>query len=221
MTEPNRKSGPALVALLNDLLQLDHDAVGAYTLAIEQVQNEHSRQDLIRFRGDHQKHIADLTRLLRSHGGTPVPMPHIPSSGFKLAVQAAGGAGGDREILLAFKSNEGQVRDKYVRAAAESHPQDVAEVLQRNAADEEKHYRWVSEALDRMGAGPDTGIGKAEAAFETVHGRSADLMEAGERKFMQGAEALRRNVSTSQGQFVAALLGIGLILILRRVFRSE
>lgn len=217
MAESNTQTETELVALLNDLLQLDHDAVGAYTLAIEQLENEEHAQDLIRFRGDHQRHIADLTRLVRMHGGTPTEMPHMPSGAFKLVTQAVGTAGGDRELLLAFKSNEGQVRDKYARAAEGSHPPDVAEVLNRGAADEEKHYRWVAEALDRMGAGPDTRIGRAEEAFEAAHGRMADAMEAGERKLMQGAGAVRR--SSGESPLLAILLGLGALLILRRVLR--
>lgn len=217
MAESNMQTETELVALLNDLLQLDHDAAGAYTVAIEQIEREDLRQDLIRFRGEHQRHIADLTRLVRAHGGTPVEMPHMPSGAFKLAVQAVGSAGGDRALLLAFKSNEGQVRDKYRRAAQGVYPSDVAEVLSRNAADEEKHYRWVGEALDRMGAGPDTPAGRAEEAFETVHGRMADVMEGGERKMMQGASAVRR--SAGQSPLVSILLGLGLLLVLRRVLR--
>ncbi|MEW5926099.1 MAG: ferritin-like domain-containing protein [Gemmatimonadota bacterium] len=217
MAESNTQTEAGLVALLNDLLQLDHDAVGAYTVAIERVQREDYRQDLIRFRGDHQRHIADLTRLVRAHGGTPMEMPHLPSGAFKLAVQAAGSAGGDRALLLAFKSNEGQVRDKYGRAADGPHPPDVAEVLSRNAADEEKHYRWVSEAVDSMGAGPDTRAGRAEAAFESAHGRMADAMETGERKLMQGASAVRR--STGESPLLPILLGLGILLVLRRILR--
>lgn len=219
MAGSNTQTEIELVALLNDLLQLDHDAVGAYTLAMEQIEREDYRQDLIRFRGDHQRHIADLTRLVRAHGGTPLEMPHMPSGAFKLAVQAAGSVGGDRALLLAFKSNEGQVRDKYLRAAEGSHPTDVAEVLNRGAADEEKHYLWVSETLDRMGAGPESRVGRAEEAFETVHGQMADAMEAGERKLMQGASAVRRSAGSGESPLVAILLGLGLLLLLRKVLR--
>ena len=218
MAEPNTQTETELVALLNDLLQLDHDAVGAYTVAIEQIERDDYRQDLIRFRGDHQRHIADLTRLVRTHGGTPMERPHIPSGAFKLVTQAIGTAGGDRELLLAFKSNEGQVRDKYVRAAEGAHPPDVAEVLHRGAADEEKHYRWVAEALGRMGAGPDSRVGRAEEAFETAHGRMADTMEAGERKVMQGAAAIRRSTGR-ESPVLSIVLALAALLLLRRIFR--
>lgn len=182
-----------LVAELNDLLQLDHDAVRAYSLAIDQLSDEGLRETLRRFRDDHERHIRDLGRLIREHDGKPLELAHVPTGFFKLAVQRAGAAGGDREILLAFKANERQVRDKYRRHAERSHPSDVHEVLRRNAADEQRHYDWAVRTLEEMGFGPDTAVGRAEAAFESAHEKAADMLEAGERRMMERAEQLRRS----------------------------
>ena len=124
-----------LVAELNDLLQLDYDAVGAYTLAISALRDRNLRNTLIGFRQDHERHIAELVELIRARGGLPVRMPHFPTGIFKLLVQAAGSvggmvggiAGGDRTCLLAFIANETQARDKYRRHAnSDDHPSDVA-----------------------------------------------------------------------------------------------
>ncbi|HLL46402.1 MAG TPA: DUF2383 domain-containing protein, partial [Longimicrobiaceae bacterium] len=60
-----------LVAELNDLLQLDHDAVGAYTLAIQALPTDAHRDTLVRFREDHERHVAELTELVRRYGGAP------------------------------------------------------------------------------------------------------------------------------------------------------
>ncbi len=43
----------ALVAELNDLLQLEHDAVHAYTLAIQFLPRDAYSETLARFRDDH------------------------------------------------------------------------------------------------------------------------------------------------------------------------
>jgi rubrerythrin len=204
-----------LVAELNDLLQLDHDAVQAYGLAIEAIQSPEHRQTLLRFRGDHERHIENLTELIEAHEGIPIQLSHLPTGPMKLAVQAAGNAGGDREVLLAFKANERQVRDKYQRLSDEPHAPDVAEVLNRNAADEERHYAWVSQVLERMGAGPDTGIGRAEEVFETAHGRMADLVEGAERSVMARAERMRRS------PVPAILLGLAVALILGKILRQR
>lgn len=220
MTQSTTTGSSALVAELNDLLQLDHDAVNAYTIAIDSLQNEMWKQSLFSYRGDHERHIQDLTMHIRSLGGVPIEMPHVPSGAFKSAVQAAAAAaGGDRAILLAFKSNEGQARDKYQRAAGAGHPAETADLLRRNASDEEVHYGWVSGVLETMGAGPDSTVGKAEAAFERVHGGAATALEGVERVAMRGTESFRRRLRSTSPSLKAAV-GVGLaIMVVRRLMK--
>jgi hypothetical protein len=203
-TNPNGGSqvDTELLATLNDLLELDHDAVAAYGIAIHAVQRPDWRDDLVRFRADHERHIQALTRLILAHGGEPAGHPHIPTGLFKSAVQAAGALGSDRELLLAFKSNEGQVRDRYRTAAEQDHPVDVAEVLVTHARDEERHYVWVAAALTRMDAGPDTVTGKAQETYEYLHGGASSLVE--------GAERTVRSRAGLVG--VLTLAGIGAVL---------
>ncbi|MBV9774702.1 MAG: ferritin-like domain-containing protein, partial [Gemmatimonadetes bacterium] len=184
----------ALVAELNDLLQLDHDAVQAYTLAISSLPMDAYRESLTRYREDHERHVAELSELIRRYGGVPVQLPHLPTGVFKLAVQAAGAAGEHRAVLLAFKTNEGQARDKYRRHAEALHSPEVDEVIRRAAADEERHYAWVTQMLDRLGAGAGTLTGTVQSAVEQVHGRTADAVEAAERRVMEGVERVRRGV---------------------------
>src|SRR3712207_6104827 len=101
MTAPTEQGGAptldaAALAELNDLLQLDRDAVEAYTLTISALANVGRRETVLRFRADHERHIADLTRLIARHGGTPAAAPHA-SGAFKLAMQKLGNLGTDRE----------------------------------------------------------------------------------------------------------------------------
>ena len=184
------RSGAALVAELNDLLQLDHDAVQAYTLAIQSLPRDAFAATLARFRDDHERHVAELSDLVRRHGGVPAQMPHATAP-FKLAVQALGNAGGLRETLLAFKTNEAQVRDKYRRFAQQHYPPEVAAVVRRAAHDEETHYGWAAEMLDRMGAGSDTVPGVAAEVLEKVQARLADAAEAVQRGVAQAVDAVR------------------------------
>jgi bacterioferritin (cytochrome b1) len=215
MTTPTMTGSPELIAELNDLLQLDHDAVQAYTIAMNSLDNLSWKQSLVHYRADHERHIEQLSSHIRLLGGVPIQLPHLPSGIFKAAVQAAGKAGGDKAVLLAFKSNEGQVRDKYSRAANAGHPADTADLLRRNARDEETHYQWVSGVLESIGAGADTPIGKAEAAFEKVHGGTATAMEGAEKMAMNGAERIRRRIR-STSPTVKAAVGVGLALLLVR-----
>lgn len=192
--ESTNRSEAHRVAELSDLLQLDHDAVQAYTVAIESMESAEHRETLVRFRADHERHVENLTGLIRAHGGIPIELPHIPTGLFKLAVQKAGAAGGDRAILLAFKANEGQVRDKYMRLAERETDPQAREILMHNASDEQVHYRWVSGVLEEMGAGAGSTAGRVESAFEKVHGGAADVMENVERRVMEKGEFARREV---------------------------
>jgi rubrerythrin len=214
--EHTTQSDSALVAELNDLLKLDHDAVQAYTLAIRLlVSAEHKRQ-LEEFRADHERHIDELSQLIRSRDGTPLELPHLPSGAFKLAVQAIGGGarvagGGDRAVLLAFKANERQVRDKYRRAARATHPSDVTSVLARAAEDESRHYRWALETLEDLGLSPDSVTARAEQAFEVAHARAADAMESAERQAMLAVQGAGRTLRDDiiRNPISSALLAVG------------
>ena len=189
----------ALLADLNDLLQLDRDAVQAYTLAEKGLKSEAHRAAIQRFKGDHQQHIDALTALITARGGSPAPTPHLSSSPFKLAAQGLGDLGSDTAVLLAFKANERLSRDKYRRAANQGYPAEVQAVVQRGADDESTHYEWVQDTLEQLGAGADTAAGKAEQAVEAGHARLADTMEAGEKRLMQSTEAIRGRLSSAFG----------------------
>jgi rubrerythrin len=189
------RTDAALTAELNDLLQLDHDAVQAYTVAIAAVGSPQLRSSLARFREDHERHIEELVALIRARGGLPVALPHIPTGLFKLAVQKVGTLGSDREILLAFKANERQVRDKYRRHADAPHDPDVAGMLRRAALDEAEHYAWAESELERLGVRQDGILGRGEARFERIHARAADAIEGGERRVMEAAESARRELA--------------------------
>jgi hypothetical protein len=208
------------VAELNDLLQLDHDAVGAYGIAIEALKNPSYKERLRAFRGDHERHIKELTGLIRERGGVPLELPHLPTGAFKLAVQKAGAlAGGDRAVLLAFKANERQVRDKYRRCAERADDLVVADVLARAAEDEQKHYTWVLETLEDLGAGADSTIGKVEQAVEIGHARMADVMEGAGKGVMAAAEGVRRAARRKPLQ--TALVGVGILAVAAALTRRR
>jgi len=214
------ESDAALAAELNDLLRLDHDAVQGYTLAIKLLENPEYRRQLEVFRADHERHIDELSQLVRSRDATPLELPHLPSGAFKLAVQAVGLAGGDRAVLLAFKANERQVRDKYRRSARALHPADVTSVLARGAEDESRHYAWALETLEELGVTPDSMTGRAERAFEVVHARAADAMESAERQALLAARGAGRTLRDDiiDNPISSALLAVGVGFVAATLF---
>jgi uncharacterized protein (TIGR02284 family) len=185
---------PTMIAELNDLLQLDYDAVQAYDVAIANTENEARRETLRRFRADHERHIEELTNLVRANGGTPAQTSHLTTGLFKLALQQVGRAGGDRGILMAFEANERQVRDKYRRHAVRPHPAEVKAVLERGAEDEERHYVWAIESLRQLGTGPADIGEQAKSALAQVQARAADLMEGTEREVREQVDRLSSEI---------------------------
>ena len=181
MAQSSAPNESRLIAELNDLLQLDHDAVEAYTIAIDLVRSASLRDSLVEYRADHKRHIEEIAALVRARGGLPTELPHATAP-LKLAVQALGAAPGDVTLLLAFKAVEGQARDKYRRFATKPWPEEVGEVVKRAAADEERHYQWVETSLRELGVGAGSVPHAIASAVEGLHKLLADPIEGIERK---------------------------------------
>lgn len=147
-----------IVAGLNDLLQLDHDAIGSYEVAMERLEDRDHASQIAGFRLDHERHVRELTELIRSLGGTPKNEPHATGP-LKQALQGLGGVAGDKGLLMAFRTNELQVRTKYDGYASKAvkWPAEVKRVIDANALDEERHYRWVADVMKSMGLGDGEG----------------------------------------------------------------
>ncbi len=199
------------IAMLNDLLQLDHDAVGAYSIAINATTDESRRETLRGFRADHERHIEEITRLIQDRGGKPIQSPHVPTGVFKLAVQKAGALGGETALLLAFKANERQGRDKYRRAAEHSDDLEVADVLARASEDEIRHYDWAVRTLQELGVSPDSTAARVERVIEIGNARMADVMEGLETGAMALFEGVRRGAKEQPLITVIAAVGVGLL----------
>jgi rubrerythrin len=192
-------------------LQLDHDAIGAYGIAIRATTDESHRETLREFRADHERHIEELTRLIQDRGGKPIQAPHLPTSVFKLVVQQAGALGGETALLLAFKANERQSRDKYRRAAEGADDLEVTDVLARAADDETRHYDWAVRALLELGVSPDSAIARVERAIEIGNARLADVIEGFETGAMALFEGVRRRAKDQPLAVALAAVGVGLV----------
>jgi ElaB/YqjD/DUF883 family membrane-anchored ribosome-binding protein len=139
---------------LNDLLQLDHDAIGAYDVAIAKLEDRDHADQIAGYRRDHERHVRELNELIARLGGTPANHPHVTGP-FKTALQSLGGLAGDRGLLMAFRTNELAVRTKYDAYASRAMlwPPDVKRAIDGAALDEERHYAWVADVLQRLGIG--------------------------------------------------------------------
>jgi uncharacterized protein (TIGR02284 family) len=140
----------ALVDLLNDLIQLDFDAIEAYEAALSRLDDTASKEQLRQFMGDHERHTRELGALVWELGGHPAQKADIKSLLTKGKVVISNLAG-DSGILQAMKTNEDDTNTAYERAAArEDVPPRIREVFQRNLVDERRHRTWIEARLAQM-----------------------------------------------------------------------
>lgn len=183
---------------LNDLLQLDHDAVGAYEVAREFLEDPEHTQRIEDFQRDHERHIRDLNDLILKLGGVPANEPHA-SALLKEGIQRMSAAGGDKALLTAWRANELQAvstYDSYARKAI-LWPPEAKLLVDRNALDEERHYGWVAEVLGQPDPAEIRLLGRMRERFSPVRPRggadsATDIRERAAEQLTAAAERLER-----------------------------
>lgn len=135
---------------LNDLIQLDHDAIEAYEAAIERLEAPQFKEQLASFKGDHERHTANLGAKVSELGGSPKQRPDAMKVLTKGKVVIAGLVG-DKAILTAMKANEEVTNKTYehVLKAIDGRP-DVEQVVAGNLEDERRHKAWIDSTLDSL-----------------------------------------------------------------------
>ncbi len=133
-----------LESLLEDLIQLDYDAAGAYQAAIDRLENLSYRTALAKFKRDHLRHITELGDILSSMGRTP------PKEGEKPSRPRARWSSRDgRQVHFAGDADQrGGHQHGYERAVNFKGLQaNTRDVLQRGLEDERRHCEWILEQL--------------------------------------------------------------------------
>lgn len=133
--------------LLCDMIVLDLDAIEAYRNAADGIEDASLRERLDEFRGDHERHVRDLSEVVQRMGLTP---PEEPDVNRQVAHVAAimSKMGGDRGVLVGLKSMEDQTNFAYEHAVKNGSLSDeVRSVLELNFSDEQRHLAWIVEQL--------------------------------------------------------------------------
>jgi len=143
-----RESRPSLVDVLNDLIQLDYDAIAAYEAAIERIDDDAMREQLREFLQDHRRHTQNLAAIVERSGGEPATegdaMRYVTKG--KVLV---GSLLGDHGILLAMKTNEDETVARHWEALAIGGLDAAAKsTLEANLADERRHRAWFAAMLE-------------------------------------------------------------------------
>jgi hypothetical protein len=142
--------GAPLVEKLNDLIQLDFDAIVSYNHAIEHCDDERARRDLELFRGDHYRHIHDLNRVILMLDGKPIDM-HRDLKGLVLeGITTVRSLGGTLPALRAMRTNE-KLTNRTYRKAAELALAPIARIaIDQNYADEIRHLSVIQAHIERL-----------------------------------------------------------------------
>jgi uncharacterized protein (TIGR02284 family) len=131
---------------LNELIRFDFDAIGAYDSAINDMKDVAVRNPLIQFRGDHERHVMNLSEIVHKLGGTPVDKPGLMGVVRKTMTRVAG-LGGTELTLRAMRSNEEVLNKAYGHHLSLDLPDDIKDVIRRNYGDEQRHMAWIEDAL--------------------------------------------------------------------------
>ena len=134
-----------IVDRLNDLIQLDVDAVLAYQQAIDACEVSDIRRKLKSFQDDHQQHINDLAEIVSANGVEPKIKRDL--KGFLIEGFTAVASQGDFSALMAMSGNEELTNRRYEAAQKMELPGHVRAIVERNYADEQRHLAWIKEAI--------------------------------------------------------------------------
>jgi len=135
-----------IIEELCELIRYDYDAIGAYNAAIDDIKEIAASEPLKEFRGDHERHVLELSAIVRGLGGDPPEAPGFKGVIRKTMTKVAG-LGGTELTLKAMRSNEEVLNKTYAHHFSLDFPADIKEVIRRNYADEQRHLAWVESAL--------------------------------------------------------------------------
>jgi uncharacterized protein (TIGR02284 family) len=138
-------------SMMNDLIQLDVDASYAYSEAIKKIKEKDIQQKLIDFLQDHERHIKELSSLLKELGGDPIK-PTRDFKGFVIeGMTALQSLMGTKGALKAMLTNEKITNKKYADALEhKGFTQESRKLIQGNFNDEKRHLEYIKEKLSEF-----------------------------------------------------------------------
>jgi uncharacterized protein (TIGR02284 family) len=137
----------SMVELLNDLIELDFDAIEALRAAIQRLKDPGDKERLRAFLADHQRHVRALSMLVRDLDARPPSGPDLEHFFMRGRVVLAGLLD-DRAVMAAVRASEHRTDAAYQRALRHHHmPPHVRRTLEGNLVDEHRHHGWIERWL--------------------------------------------------------------------------
>ncbi|QRK12551.1 helix-hairpin-helix domain-containing protein [Archangium violaceum] len=130
------------VEVLTTLARLDLEAALAYEACAEVVEIADIREHLLQFRDDHLRHVDAINRVLETRGGKAIE-PRSSGQLLRGIARVASSLGSDTG-LIALLTNEELTNETYEMVAVLDWDSDIEQMLERHAADEMRHFEWLS-----------------------------------------------------------------------------
>jgi rubrerythrin len=144
---PEEASG---AALLNQLIQLDFDAVCAYERAIARVDNDVIKRELEMFKSDHERHIVALSDCVRDLGGTPIDLRRDAKGVLLEGLTALRSVAGVEGALKALRTIERQTNRAYAEPLRATLPNAVRGVVEACRSEEQRHWAYIQRVIAQV-----------------------------------------------------------------------
>ena len=140
-------------SIMNDLIQLDIDASYAYTEALKAIQEKDIHEKMQGFKHDHERHITDLTALLKKLGGEPIKHTQDIKGYVIEGMTALRSITGTEGALKAMIMNEALTNKKYHDALEYTgFTEEVRALIRANYEDEKKHKAYIESKVSEIAA---------------------------------------------------------------------
>lgn len=138
-------------SIVNDLIQLDIDATYAYDEAISAIVEIPIKQQLKDFRGDHERHIRELSAALKDIDGKPIKKTQDFKGYVIEGVTKLRSIMGTTSALKAMLTNEKITNKKYTDAL-EYHgfTSEIRQLIAANTHDEKRHLEYIKTTIQEL-----------------------------------------------------------------------
>jgi rubrerythrin len=137
----------SFIDAIQALVELDYDAIEAYQTAINRLESNMYKAQLTQFKEDHERHVSELSVALRQKGEkvpTGPGLKQLLTQGKVILATLAG----DKAILRAMLSNEGDTNTAYQRMSEREDILPEFEIIVRSGLeDERRHKAWLESVI--------------------------------------------------------------------------
>jgi len=146
--------------LLEDLMQIDHDAVRVYEQALEHVDDPELHGELERVAQEHRRHLTEMAALIRQLGGHPGEIRRDATGVLLEGMTLLRSATGTLGALRALRTDEKVLVDRYEKAL-DGAPDSMLALASRHWHDECRHLALLDLHIARLEAERDADVAAA------------------------------------------------------------